>query len=401
MEPLEEGVDPFVGRHAELNQLRGILAEARGGQPRTVLIEGPSGIGKTALIDRFLHEVEGVNVLRASGEHWEALVAYGIVDQLLRVAGVSGTTVLAGRERSLPAEEPIGVGARLLEVMADLEQKAPLTIVIDDAHWADTDSLRALLFALRRLVAERIVVLLAIRAEESGRLLEGLRRLATGQTGRTLRLSPLAAAQFQQLASALGVHDFSSRAARRLQAHTHGNPLYARALLAELPADRWRTWEPVLPAPRAFATQVVRRLEACAPPARRLVEAASVLGQEHSAFDGLDPGRGGEPADALEEAGIAGLLNARDEPGIRDVMFPHPLVQAAVYDQLGPARRVELHLAAAGLVQDEGSALRHRVAAATPPDRKWLARSLTPSPRGRRPWARGRERPRRLSRRAG
>jgi Response regulator containing a CheY-like receiver domain and an HTH DNA-binding domain len=58
----------------------------------------------------------------------------------------------------------------------------------------------------------------------------------------------------------------------------------------------------------------------------------------------------------------------RDEPGIRDVMFPHPLVQAAVYEQLGPVRRVRLHLAAAELVDEDGARLRHRVAAADPPD---------------------------------
>ena len=53
---------------------------------------------------------------------------------------------------SLPPEEPVGVGARILEVIEDLEQKAPVVIVVDDAHWADVDSLRALLFVVRRLV---------------------------------------------------------------------------------------------------------------------------------------------------------------------------------------------------------------------------------------------------------
>src|SRR5439155_3987872 len=72
--------------------------------------------------------------------------------------------------------------------------------------------------------------------------------------------------------------DFSLRTAQRLQAHTQGSPLYVRALLAEVPADRWRDWQPVLPAPRAFAASVERRLECCEQETRRLVEAAAVLG---------------------------------------------------------------------------------------------------------------------------
>ena len=63
-------------------------------------------------------------------------------------------------------------------------------------------------------------------------------------------------------------------------------------------------------------------------------------------------------------------------PGSRDVEFPHPLVQAAVHEHLAPGRRVRLHLAAAKLVDDEGAALRHRVAAAQPPD-EGLAEDLS------------------------
>ena len=73
--------------------------------------------------------------------------------------------------------------------------------------------------------------------------------------------------------------------------------------------------------------------------------------------------------DALDEAAAVNLLNIPDEStGIRGVMFSHPLVQAAVYGQLGPARRVQLHSAAAELVEDPAAVLRHRVMATTPPD---------------------------------
>jgi predicted ATPase len=273
-----EHTQPFVGRQAELTALHGELAMVRAGRPRLVLVEGSSGIGKSAVLDRFLADESDLTVLRATGEQWEAFVAFGVVDQLMRVAGVSSARLLAGRDRALPVEEPIGVGARILEVLEDLEQKAPVVIVIDDAHWADIDSLRALLFVVRRLVQERVLILLAQRSEAAPRLPEGLRRMADGRTGTTIPLSPLPAGEIQGFAAALGIHRLPTGTARRLHAHTEGNPLYLKTLLAEVPEDRLRTWEPILPAPGAFALQVARKLDACSPAARRLVEAVAVLG---------------------------------------------------------------------------------------------------------------------------
>ena len=163
------------------------------------------------------------------------------------------------------------------------------------------------------------------------------------------------------------MHQLSARTARRLQAHTGGNPLYVTTLLTELPAERWRTWEPVLPAPRAFALQVTRRLDVCSPAARGLVEAAAVLGVHASLASAAVLAEVEDVVPALDEAVEIGLVQIRDD-GLRDVAFAHPLVRAAIYEQLGPARRVQLHTRAAGLVDDEGAALRHRVLAAAPPD---------------------------------
>ena len=77
----------FVGRETEHDILRAALGHVRAGQPRVVLIEGPAGIGKTALVDRFIQLESDVQVLRASGEPWEALVPYGVIDQLTRGTG--------------------------------------------------------------------------------------------------------------------------------------------------------------------------------------------------------------------------------------------------------------------------------------------------------------------------
>jgi DNA-binding CsgD family transcriptional regulator/tetratricopeptide (TPR) repeat protein len=362
--PTERATDAFVGRQVELDMLRGELDQVRAGSPRVLLIDGPAGIGKTALVDRFVQSHDDLQVLRASGEPWEALVAYGVVDQLIRGTGVSRARIFAGRERALPVDEPISVGEVLLDLLGKLDGKRPVIIVVDDAQWADLDSLRALLFALRRLVADRVFAMLTVRSEDVARLPEGLRRLAVGQTGSTLRLGPIDAGQVRALARSRGLRDFSYHTAERLQTHTQGNPLYVRALLSEVPADRWRDWHPVLPAPRGFAALVVRRLESCGQDAKQLVEAAAVLGGGAPLATAVALGQVDDTMPALEEAIVVGLLQYRDEPGMWDLAFPHPLVQAAVYGQINPLQRARLHERAAGLLEDEGAILRHRVAAA-------------------------------------
>jgi predicted ATPase len=365
---MAEDLRSFVGRAAELAELRETMADARSRRPQAVLISGPPGIGKTSLIDQFLLELDHAKVLRASGEQWEALVAFGVIDQLLRTAGISKGLLLAGRNRSLPPEEPVVVGAVFLEALEALEHEAPVVLVIDDAQWADVDSLRAVLFALRRLSSSRVLTLLVERNEDTTRLPDGLRRLASGTTGRPLHLDALGSSEIRTLAAAFGVDGFTVRTAQRLRDHTGGNPLYVRAMLSELPMDRWRTWQPLLPAPRAFVAQVMSRLSACSPPARALVEACSVLGVRSSLRMAAALAELDEPVGALEEAAALELLQGIDRMQIWDVTFPHPLVQAAVYEHVNPTRRVRLHRAAAALVEDAGTALRHRVAAATPPD---------------------------------
>ena len=374
----------FVGRERELAALEGCLAEVLHGHPRVAVVEGPAGIGKTTLVDRFLAAAGGTRIVRGSGEQAERSLAYGLVDQLLRAADAP-RAVFASPHRS---GDHVSIGLRLLQAFGALEESEPVVVAVDDAHWVDAASLRALLFASRRLVAERILVVIAMRDDEGAHVPPGLRRMAEGAGGCVIRLGPLNVPELQRLAAAEGI-ELPAASARRLHAHTSGNPLHALALLRELPGGAWQDPRGALPVPRSFTEIVLGSLAACSAPTRRLVEAAAVLGRRSPLALAARLAAIDEPFDALEQAVAARLLAPDAGADEYEATFPHPLIETAVYRQIGAARRARLHAEAAALVEDAAVALRHRVAAAPGPDPE-LAGELAEFARreeGRAAWA--------------
>jgi DNA-binding CsgD family transcriptional regulator len=355
----------FVGREVELAFLRGCLEETLRGVSRMVLLEGAAGVGKTALLDVFLARTRHHRVLRTSGEEPEAGLAYGVVEQLVSETGQAPPDRLAelGTERVADIE-PLRIGSALVEMLRGLQADGQLLVVLDDAHWGDVPSLKALAFALRRLRCSPVLTLLSVRDDRTDQLSASLHGLLTGPMTARLRLGGLGVEELRGLSTALGTGLLSQRAAKRLHEHTGGNPLHARALLEEIPASILRHSAGPLPAPRSFALLVLARLAACPPDAENLVVAASVLGTSCPFSLASRLGEVSDPLEALEQAAAAHLL--RDSPTAIEplVAFPHPLVRAAVYHDLGPARRADLHARAARLVESEPAALRHRVAAA-------------------------------------
>jgi DNA-binding CsgD family transcriptional regulator len=366
----------FVGRQPELAVLRARMADVVAGRPQVVHLQGPAGIGKTALIEHFLSE-PGITpppvVVRSSGEETETLLAHGVVEQLARSAAGAGSALLdtvRGPER---VGDPVTVGARILELLDGIE--GPAVLVVDDAHWADLPSVQALIFAMRRLVADPVLALVAVRDDLVGQLPDSFRRLVTGHLGSELRLRGLDEQDLSDLAAGMGI-GLAPPAAQRLRFGTQGSPLHARALLEEFPPTLWGSPEQPLPPPRSFRLLVQDRYAACPEDARRLVDAAAVLGPHCPLPVAAALGEVGEPLPAVDAAAASDLLHPDETRSPWTLSFPHPLVRAAVYDALGPARRHALHTAAAALVDDDGAVLRHRVAAATEPDEQ-LAADLT------------------------
>jgi len=361
----------FVGRQAELRVLAAALSAARAGQPRVVLIEGESGIGKSALIVEFLRRVQDVPVISASGEEAEAVLPYGLVQQLVAAAAVAQSAGALGGLELLAhgpsaTADPLAVGVEVLALISNVQgRKRACVLVAEDLQWSDLASARALLFACRRLAADHALVILSCRPGGTSSLGEGWHRFVTSPHHvSVLPLSGLAAADLRVLCQELGHAGLPDRVLLKLAEQTGGNPLLARALLAELTdAELRAAAEGQLSAPGSLAGLIRSRLAALSPAAGDLVVATSVLGDHCTLPDVACVAGTPDPAQALAEAQQGGLLVERRTPAGWTVAFPHLLVRQAVYGQLGPVRRRALHLRA-GSVTTGHESLAHRAAAA-------------------------------------
>jgi DNA-binding CsgD family transcriptional regulator len=347
-----DGWPPPVGRAREHATLLRELAAARSGRARVVVVSGEAGIGKTHLCRTFVDEVVDFRVLRATGEESEQTLPFGVLDQLLVPAGAGPAAALG--------PTPLAVGAGLLQLLSDLQSDGPVLLWVDDLQWADPPSQRALLFAVRRLEADAVLVVLSLREGTDGELTSGLaRQLASDRTTR-IPLDGLTAADVAELAEREAVELGPSEVAR-LHAHTGGHPLWTLDLLREVPAEHWGDQQAPLPAPTSFAASVAARLRALSPSARALTEASAAAGTETplgalAAVAGIE-----EPFAALDQATRTGLLVHTGAPPV--VRTSHALVRSAVHEGTPAPRRAELHRALAEVAGTEFERLRHEVLA--------------------------------------
>ncbi len=224
--------DAFVGRADELTTLSRCAAAARGGTPAVVVLDGAPGIGKTELVRRFVATEAGLGVVQVTAERAAAQTPY----LLLRLIEKALATELGIRRQAMSeVAMPSAAGAALLADLTRAQERRPLLVVVDNAHWIDLDSREALEFALHRLGGHRVVVLLAgWDADPSASSAGQPWPLATTR----IRLTGLGQAQVAALCQAHG-RPLSPAALSQLTADSGGNPLYLRCALAEAQLDRW------------------------------------------------------------------------------------------------------------------------------------------------------------------
>jgi DNA-binding CsgD family transcriptional regulator len=338
-----DGLSRLFGRQSEYQALDGLLAAARAGHGQVLVLRGEAGIGKTALLDYVESHAAGCRIARAAGAEAEMELAYAglhqicgpFLDRLDRLPGpqrIALGTAFGFTEGDAP--DRFLVGLAVLDLLADRAEERPLICLIDDAQWLDRISAQTIAFVTRRLVAERIAVVVALREPSDERDFGGLPELT---------ISGLSDADASQLLDSVVKGPLDPRVRDRIIAETRGNPL----ALLELPrawttaelADGFERSDPLID---RLEEGFARRLATLPQDTQRLlvVAAAEPLGDatllwRAAASLGLDPNAG----DAAESAGLI-QFGAR-------IRFRHPLVRAAAYRLASTERRQAAHRALA------------------------------------------------------
>ncbi len=219
---------------------------------------------------------------------------------------------------------------------------------------------KALLTAARRLENDRVVMLLTSRPDAG--VADGWDRfcLDPDRCARVV-LGALSSAEVLELAQGMGVA-LTAKEAARLHHHTGGHPLYARTLLSELTPEQLMVDDGALPAPRSLASTTLARLAGLPSDAQALSSALAVVNQRVPLGVAGRVAGLAQATQALEGLLATGFVRWWPAEAQTPVEFAHPLYRAAVYDDLSPTRRQDLHRAAAEVL-DAGAALAHRVAA--------------------------------------
>lgn len=348
------------GRAAEQAELDALLAGAAEGRSGVLVVRGEPGIGKTALLeyaDGRARRTHGTAVVRTTGIETEAEIPFASLHLLLQPALDRIDTLPGPQAAALKAafgtgpgsrDDQLMVGLAVLSLLSELAADAPLLCLVDDAHWLDHASARALLFAARRLQAEGIALVLGAR---DGFDPSGLPEL---------RLTGLDPADSARLLAERSP-EVGLPLRRRIVAESAGNPL---ALLELVRTDDAFGPEP-LPLPRRIQEAYGARIaELPAHTRTALLVAAAEDGGDLDAILRASAELGAGPG-ALGEAEQAGLVHV----AAGRVSFVHPLMRGAVFRAGSYASRLTAHRALAEVLRGRPDRRAwHLAAAATGPD---------------------------------
>jgi DNA-binding CsgD family transcriptional regulator len=360
----------LVGRSFELGELRHITERARSGDSATLVIRGEPGVGKTVLLDELETLAYDFRVIRTGGVESELKLDYAalhrivlpFMDQVSQLPAPQRNAIEAAFGLSATGRpDQFLVGLATLTLLGDSERSTPLLVIVDDAHWLDTDSMTALAFVGRRLHADHVALVFAVRdffADQGST--RGLPEL---------HVKGLAEDPARELLTSLASTPVQEQVAVEIIAATAGNPLALSGLATELTEAQLAGLSP-LPDPlptgelieATFARQVellpketqIVLLLAAAEPTRDLLAINIAAGELGTSLAAL------EPAEELH------LISTKS-----GIEFRHPLIRSAVYSSASAASRRDAHLALAGAVDraiDPEHWATHRALAAVGPD---------------------------------
>jgi DNA-binding CsgD family transcriptional regulator len=366
----------IVGRELEIGVLLELLAAARTA-PAAVVLDGEAGIGKTTL-----HEValaaaraDGFAVCSCRPAEAEAAFSFAALGDLLRPVLPAGLARLPPPQRralaaALLLEEVAGTAPEPRAIAFAVSQllqehgDGPLLVAVDDVQWLDEASASVLAFALRRLAAAPVAILVARRGSGTEAAPLGLERALSGQWLRRVRLGSLSVGATHRLLRRRLRVSFPRPTLVELHRTAGGNPFYALELGRALEkSGRHAEAGERLAVPTSLSGLVSARLAGLPEEVREALEPLALLGEPTVATVAAVAGDPATAARRLHAAELAGIVELSDER----VRFSHPLLAAAVEAALGRARRRALHRRLAELVDDPEQRARHLALGASGP----------------------------------
>jgi DNA-binding CsgD family transcriptional regulator len=359
----------LLDRDRERGVLDRLVAETRAGQGRVLVLRGEAGIGKTALLGYLSTAAEGCRIARIAGVESEMELAFAGLHALcapllgrlehLPVPQRDALNTAFGMSGGSPPDRFL-VGLALLSLLADAAEEQPLICIVDDAQWLDRVTVQTLAFVARRLLAEQVALVFALRESGDDHELEGLPEVV---------IEGLATADASRLLDATVPGPLDVRVRDWILGEAGGNPL----ALLELPREQSAVAIPggfglslEIPLTSRIEQGFVRQLEPFPAVTRQLLllAAAEPVGDVTLLWRAAERlGIGPEVAAPAEAAGLV-------EIGAR-VRFRHPLLRSAAYRAASAPERREVHRALAEATDERLDPDRrawHRARAADRPD---------------------------------
>jgi DNA-binding CsgD family transcriptional regulator len=331
----------LVDRRAERRELDQLLAGLRTGTSGSLVIRGEAGIGKSALLDYLATEAVGCRVVHATGVQADAELAFAALHQLC--------TPLLGRLERIPVPQHDALGTAfglrpgpapdrflvslaVLSLLSEAAAQSPVVCLVEDAQWLDQTSAQTLGFVGRRLGAESVALVLALRDPADDQAFAGLPQLVLGGLPRD---------DARQLLATAIPGPLDERVRERIVVETRGNPLALLELPqglshAELAGGFGLLGSSGLES--RIEDSFRRRLVPLRPDLRRLLLVAAAEPAGDGTLVRRAAQRVGVDVDAVDPAELTGLMDVGAW-----MTFRHPLVRSAVYREADPAERRVAH----------------------------------------------------------
>ena len=381
-EPEVSGSAGFVGRHDVTEALDGVTKDATSGHGQFVIVDGPAGMGKSAVLEELTARLQTSDalVLRGGGVSagaspalwpWVAMVRQLVaadpeVTESARTGGSAAALALldpsvvrGGESEGFATEiDPVLARTRLYRAVVDLLAQAhrarPLALVVDDAHWLDPDTLGLLALAADELLPRGVVVAVALRADEAPAVSDEIDAVAARHHARTMRLSltGLTTADVEELIRRTNPEAAHVQLAPALVARTGGNPFFLTELLRLLTSERNLDVPSVNTVlPHQVRDVLRRRIDRLPDRTQSLLNVVALLNRpaELRLLTGVT-GLSDEVALDDAEAALASSLLIED-PASGGFLLSHDLVRQTLEEMLSANRLARMHARIAEVMQ--------------------------------------------------